>query len=440
MIKVNENFTDLYDNYQTRAGLAANVVTMTSNNTLYVGTVTAVNVVSNAQLQANLANYLTSVDLTDYQTRADLNANVAQLGYIHSTGLAANVVKLTANSTNFVGAVSAANVVSNAQLQANLSAYQTTAGLAANVVLLTSNNSYYVNGKTESNLNVNSSLTANSSTYLNTKTEGNLNVNAATYATSSSTNTFTIGTAVYHVTNGNMGIANSTPGQKLVVAGTIESTTGGLKFPDGTTQTTAAVSYTLPTANSSTLGGVKVGSGLSIDGSGVLSVSSAPIATKASTLAQNGGSGTGMTFNWSGQSGQPTWLWGGNDGTNHYVYNPSNFSVNYATTAGSAPASTTLNAVGSIALFLFDSPSSVDGRWTMAPGYKTLAPGTQFAASELWYTTINFVDQYPTTSGSLPGTAYRQYHPSGTWQLLGSVDAAVVGVGFYVVALFQRVS
>lgn len=38
-------------------------------------------------------------------------------------------------------------------------------------------------------------------------------------------------------------------------------------------------------------------------------------------------------WNWSGQGGQPTWLWGGNDGTNMYVYNPSNFSVAYATSA-----------------------------------------------------------------------------------------------------------
>ena len=43
-----------------------------------------------------------------------------------------------------------------------------------------------------------------------------------------------------------------------------------------------------------------------------------------------------MCFHWNGQSGQPTWLWGGNDASNMYVYNPSNFSVNYATTAGSA--------------------------------------------------------------------------------------------------------
>jgi hypothetical protein len=42
-----------------------------------------------------------------------------------------------------------------------------------------------------------------------------------------------------------------------------------------------------------------------------------------------------MAFNWSGQSGTPPWLWGGSDGTNMYVYNPANFSVNYATSAGS---------------------------------------------------------------------------------------------------------
>lgn len=42
------------------------------------------------------------------------------------------------------------------------------------------------------------------------------------------------------------------------------------------------------------------------------------------------------SWNWSGQGGQPPWLWGGSDGTNMYVYNPSNFSVNYANSAGSA--------------------------------------------------------------------------------------------------------
>ena len=39
---------------------------------------------------------------------------------------------------------------------------------------------------------------------------------------------------------GNVGIGMATPGQKLSVAGTIESASGGFKFPDGTTQTTSA--------------------------------------------------------------------------------------------------------------------------------------------------------------------------------------------------------
>ena len=36
------------------------------------------------------------------------------------------------------------------------------------------------------------------------------------------------------------------------------------------------------------------------------------------------------TWNWAGQSGQPSWLWGSNDGTNMYIWNPSNFNVNTA--------------------------------------------------------------------------------------------------------------
>ena len=39
---------------------------------------------------------------------------------------------------------------------------------------------------------------------------------------------------------GNVGIGTPAPAQKLSVAGTIETTSGGIKFPDGTTQTTAA--------------------------------------------------------------------------------------------------------------------------------------------------------------------------------------------------------
>lgn len=59
------------------------------------------------------------------------------------------------------------------------------------------------------------------------------------------------------------------------------------------------------------------------------------IANVAKKLGRGGDANLPMVFNWSGQAGQPTYLWGGTDGTNMYVYNPSNFSVNYATTSGS---------------------------------------------------------------------------------------------------------
>jgi hypothetical protein len=80
--------------------------------------------------------------------------------------------------------------------------------------------------------------------------------------------------------------------------------------------------------------------GISVTGNAATST----LASKASTLSQSGGNGTAMTFNWAGQGGQPSWLWGSNDGSNIYVWSPSNFSVNYATSSGSA---VTLSTTGS---------------------------------------------------------------------------------------------
>ncbi|UPJ50379.1 hypothetical protein IVB30_02800 [Bradyrhizobium sp. 200] len=68
----------------------------------------------------------------------------------------------------------------------------------------------------------------------------------------------------------------------------------GVRFPDGTTQTTAAAGNANPAW---------------------ASITGKPYPVN------------GQTWNWSGQGGQPTWLWGSNDGTNMYVWNPSNFNV-----------------------------------------------------------------------------------------------------------------
>jgi hypothetical protein len=46
--------------------------------------------------------------------------------------------------------------------------------------------------------------------------------------------------ALFVTNTGNVGIGTVTPSEKLSVSGTIESASGGFKFPDGTTQKTAA--------------------------------------------------------------------------------------------------------------------------------------------------------------------------------------------------------
>ena len=127
---------------------------LTSNNTLYVGAVLASDVVSSTQLQANLAAITLSLsDLSTYQTVAGLAANVATLqanaanyigslaaidvvsntqlnnalagvspvGYQTEAGLSANVAKLTSNNSNYLGGLAAAEIATTTQLQANIS-------------------------------------------------------------------------------------------------------------------------------------------------------------------------------------------------------------------------------------------------------------------------------------------------------------------------------
>lgn len=61
-------------------------------------------------------------------------------------------------------------------------------------------------------------------------------------------------------------------------------------------------------------------------------------ANTAGKIGEGGNTNNPITFHWSGQKGQPTWIWGSNDRANQYVYNPSNFRVSYANSAGSANA------------------------------------------------------------------------------------------------------
>ena len=143
------------------------------------------------------------------------------------------------------------------------------------------------------------------------------------------------------------GTANATINVKTLDASKLKGTA-----PVSTTGN-AATATKLATARTIALTGNATGSA-NFDGSGNVSINisvneskhavnadtaaacsgNSATANVAKTIGKDGGTSGGMQFHWSGQKGQPTWLWGGNDGTNMYVYDPSNFHVAAANNDG----------------------------------------------------------------------------------------------------------
>src|SRR6185503_283235 len=87
----------------------------------------------------------------------------------------------------------------------------------------------------------------------------------------------TIGDSVMSEAGGNIGIGTSSSGSKLSVAGMIETTLGGYKFPDGTLQATAAISGLISVFHDATLKGAGTsGSPLGLNVPLIFDGSSAP--------------------------------------------------------------------------------------------------------------------------------------------------------------------
>lgn len=113
----------------------------------------------------------------------------------------------------------------------------------------------------------------------------------------------------------------------------------------------------------------------------------------------------GIRWNWSGQGGQPSWLWGGNDGANMYVYNPSNFSVNYAKSANYA------NSAGGISAPIYGYDTNVNitcGGWS-TPASVTLPAGTYIGMvfAKMYGTPASrMVMVFSTNSGATDAGAY----------------------------------
>ena len=158
------NNTIIIGNSSVNAVVNSSIYSGTSNNTSFVGSVTAANVVSNAQLQANLGNYVATND--------------SSFGG-------------TANNTSFVGSVTAANVVSNAQLQANLGNYQATSTLDANIAsYMTTYLPIYTGVLNSSSISVGTSTTnisINATAVLLSNSSSSLNFSVPTSTQSSNT-------------------------------------------------------------------------------------------------------------------------------------------------------------------------------------------------------------------------------------------------------------
>lgn len=121
---------------------------------------------------------------------------------------------------------------------------------------------------------------------------------------------------------------------------------------------------------------------ISVSGSAA-SATTATTASQANSILINGGY---RTIQWSGQTGQPTWLFGSNDGANILVWNPSNFNVAFATSAGSASSATTAGSASS---------ATTAGTATVA---NSLATGNNYQMNALGVGTSNG------TAGSIVAT------------------------------------
>ena len=129
----------------------------------------------------------------------------------------------------------------------------------------------------------------------------------------------------------------------------------------------------------------------------------------------------GMNWNWSGQAGQPAWLWGGSDGANMYVYNPAGFSVNYANSAGVA------NSVSAAVAGVATAGISAGGVGSYVLAWDSKQDGNTFGV---------------TVAGSLlspwstEGTPYQTVALTGTWRCMGFS----VGGSLSSVTLFLRIA
>ena len=102
-------------------------------------------------------------------------------------------------------------------------------------------------------------------------------------------------------------------------------------------------------------------------------------ANTASTLFINDSNQNGV-FYWRAGDGQPSWLWGGNDGKNMFVYSPQSLSVAYAENVNGLTNVTIVGSSTTILSWANSCTKSIGYAFIVAAGgYPSDAPGQEEA-------------------------------------------------------------
>ena len=158
--------------------------------------------------------------------------------------------------------------------------------------------------------------------------------------------------------------------------------------------------------------------------------------------------GADINFNWSGQPGQPAWLWGANDAGNAYVYSPSNFSVasaanaSYATNAGNAAtvasvtsaqvlAATAAASAGAVGTYVFGTINGTEIHIGGTYAGSSIIPSGVYSTGTLPLDTAASGTQSALVTGS--------FYLSGTWMAMGTLYMAPTST-FSRATLFLRIA
>jgi hypothetical protein len=196
----------------------ANSNVILGNTTLALGTTTTTVTGLTSVTSTTFVGALTGAATTAGTVTTAAQPNITSVGTLTSLGVSGNA---TAGNLGVSSNITAANITANTGVfTGNGSGLSAIAG--ANVSGTVSSATTAGTVTTAAQPNITSVGTLTSLTV-----SGNTNIDS--------------GTLFVDSVNNRVGIGNTSPGQALTVAGTIESTTGGVKFPDSTTQTSAGI-------------------------------------------------------------------------------------------------------------------------------------------------------------------------------------------------------